>query len=111
MFKQETQSQLTKKKPIHPTTDHDIAISISWQFLQASSQFPQSADKQHPREPAITNPDNKAAMDNKQWPGHITDLQAAHSSHITNMMYGRRLIEQAGTTAHQQAMFRASSTN
>lgn len=111
MFKQETQSWLTKKKPVHPAADCDIAIGISQRFLQASSQFPQSADERHPREPAITDPDNEAAMDNEQWPGHIANLQAAHSSHIAGMVYSHGLMEQAGTTAHQQAMFRASSTD
>lgn len=111
VFKRETQSRLTKKKPVHPAADRDIAIGISRRFLRASSQFPQSADERHPREPAITDPDNEAAMDDEQWPGHIADLQAAHSSHVAGMVYGRGLMEQAGTTAHRQAMFRASSTD
>lgn len=50
-------------------------------------------------------------MDDEQWLGHIADLQAAHSSHVAGMVYGRGLMEQAGTTAHWQAMFRASSTD
>ncbi|KAH1303883.1 hypothetical protein KXX47_008497, partial [Aspergillus fumigatus] len=111
VFKRETQSWLTKKKPVHPAVYRDIAIGISRWFLRASSQFPQSADERHPREPAITDPDNEAAMDDEQWPGYIADLQAAHSSHVAGMVYGRGLIEQAGTTAHRQAMFRASSTD
>lgn len=32
--------------------------------------------------------------------GHIADLQAAYSSHITSMVYGQGLQEQAGTMAH-----------
>lgn len=39
-------------------------------------------------------------MDDKQWLGYIADLQAAHSSHITGMVYSRGLIEQAGMIAH-----------
>ncbi|KAH3277027.1 hypothetical protein KXV19_006590 [Aspergillus fumigatus] len=93
-------SRLTKKKPVHPAAYRDITIGISRRFLRASSQFPQSADERHPREPAITDPDNEAAMDDEQWPGHIADLQAAHSSHVAGMVYGRGLMEQAGTTAH-----------
>ncbi|KAH2165416.1 hypothetical protein KXV74_005446 [Aspergillus fumigatus] len=59
----------------------------------------------------ITDPDNEVAMDDEQWLGHIADLQAAHSSHVAGMVYGRGLMEQAGTTAHWQAMFRESSTD
>lgn len=50
-------------------------------------------------------------MDNKQWLGHIANLQAAHSSHIASMVYSHRLMKQVGTTVHWQAMFRASSTD
>ncbi|KAG2420420.1 hypothetical protein HFD88_000032 [Aspergillus terreus] len=65
VFKQETQSRLTKKKPVYLAAYRDIAISISRRFLRASSQFPQSADERHQQEPAITDPDNKAAMDDE----------------------------------------------
>jgi hypothetical protein len=50
-------------------------------------------------------------MDIEQWMGHIADLQAAHSSHVAGMVYGRGIQEQAGTMAHQQEMFRLSSTD
>ena len=50
-------------------------------------------------------------MDDEQWPGYITDLQAAHSSHITGIIYSRGLMELASTTAHWQAMFCVSSTD
>ncbi|KAJ5609932.1 hypothetical protein N7510_006651 [Penicillium lagena] len=43
--------------------------------------------------------------------GHIADLQAAHSSHLAGMIYGREITEQAGTTAHRREMFRLSSTD
>lgn len=43
--------------------------------------------------------------------GHIADLQAAHSSHVAGMVYGRGIQEQAGTTAHWREMFRLSSTD
>lgn len=43
--------------------------------------------------------------------GYITDLQAAHSSHMAGMIYGRNIMEQAGTTAHRKEMFCLSSTN
>ena len=110
VFKRETQGRLIDK-PVHPAAYRDIAIGISRRFLRASSQFPQSADERHQREPTITDPDNEAAMDDEQWLGHIADLQAAHSSHVAGMIYSRGLMEQAGTTAHRQAMFRASSTD
>ncbi|KAF4294542.1 hypothetical protein CNMCM8686_003244 [Aspergillus fumigatus] len=47
----------------------------------------------------------KEHMDHEQWMGHIADLQAAHSSHITSMVYGQGLQEQAGTTAHQPPVY------
>ena len=50
-------------------------------------------------------------MDKAQWIGHITDLQAAYSSHVAGIVYGRGIIEQAGTTAHRQRIFRLSSTD
>ncbi|GES66460.1 DEAD/DEAH box helicase [Aspergillus terreus] len=93
VFKRETQDRLVDK-PVHPAAYRDIAISISRQFLRASSQFPQRADERYKREQS-----------------HIANLQAAHSSHITGIIYGRRLIEQANITVHRQAMFRASSSD
>ncbi|KAF4156536.1 hypothetical protein CNMCM6936_006436 [Aspergillus lentulus] len=55
--------------------------------------------------------DAEEGMDIKQWIGHIADLQAAHSSHVAGMVYGHVMQEQAGSTAHQQEIFRLSSTN
>ncbi|KAH2211017.1 hypothetical protein KXW71_006562, partial [Aspergillus fumigatus] len=51
--------------------------------------------------------DAEEGMDIEQWIGHIADLQAAHSSHIAGMVYGRVMQEQAGSTAHQREMFRS----
>jgi hypothetical protein len=50
-------------------------------------------------------------MDKAQWIGRIADLQAAHSSHVAGMVYARGIMDQAGTTAHRQRMFRVSSTD
>jgi RecQ family ATP-dependent DNA helicase len=50
-------------------------------------------------------------MNAEQWMGHIADLQAAHSSHVAGMIYGRGITEQPGTTAHRREMFRLSSTD
>ncbi|EAW22049.1 uncharacterized protein NFIA_024280 [Aspergillus fischeri NRRL 181] len=50
--------------------------------------------------------DAEEHMDHEQWMGHITDLQAAHSSHVAGMVYGRGIQEQAGTMAHRREMFR-----
>ncbi|RHZ43207.1 uncharacterized protein CDV56_101272 [Aspergillus thermomutatus] len=55
--------------------------------------------------------DAKEFMDDEQWISHIADLQAAHSSHVAGMVYGRSIHEQAGSTNHRREMFRLSSTD
>jgi hypothetical protein len=55
--------------------------------------------------------DAEEGMDMEQWIGHIADLQAAHSSHVAGMVYGRVMQEQAGSTAHRREMFWLSSTD
>ncbi|KAH1483427.1 hypothetical protein KXX06_004839, partial [Aspergillus fumigatus] len=55
--------------------------------------------------------DAEEGIDVEQWIGHIADLQAAHSSHVAGMVYGRVMQEQAGSTAHWREMFWLSSTN
>jgi hypothetical protein len=55
--------------------------------------------------------DVEEGMDMEQWIGYIIDLQAAHSSHVAGMVYGRVMQEQAGSTAHWWEMFWLSSTN
>ncbi|KAG2421265.1 hypothetical protein HFD88_005239 [Aspergillus terreus] len=40
----------------------------------SSDRFCENTDERHERERAITDPDNKAAMDDEQWPGYIADL-------------------------------------
>lgn len=83
MLKQETRTQLGTA--IHITAYQDIAISISHQFLQPSTVFPQNVQEAEP--PAAMDANAKEHMNHKQWIGHIADLQAAHSSHITSMIY------------------------
>ncbi|KAH1415624.1 hypothetical protein KXX32_000543, partial [Aspergillus fumigatus] len=107
-LKQETRTQLGTA--IHITAYQDIAIGISRRFLRPSTTFPHNVQEAEAA-PAAMDADAEEGIDIKQWMGHIADLQAAHSSHITSMVYGRGLQEQASTTAHQQEMFQLSSTN
>ncbi|RJE17076.1 hypothetical protein PHISCL_10587 [Aspergillus sclerotialis] len=41
--------------------------------------------------------------------GFIADLQAAHSSHIAGMLYGRQMMEPRNSTTRQRQLFRQSS--
>ncbi|KAI9034735.1 uncharacterized protein KD926_006348, partial [Aspergillus affinis] len=109
VLKRETERRLGQA--IHAAAYRNIAIGISRQFLRAGSQFLQSQNDQRESERAATDPDNETAMDEAQWLGHIADLQAAHSSHVAGMIYGRELMEQAGITAYRQEIFRLSSTD
>jgi hypothetical protein len=80
----------------------NIAIGISRRYLRVSSVFPQN----------LQDDGTKAPADDDHEPeDHIADLQAAHSSHVAGMIYGREITEQAGTTAHRREMFRLSSTD
>ncbi|KAF9882584.1 hypothetical protein FE257_006232, partial [Aspergillus nanangensis] len=109
ILKRETHARLGKA--INIPAYRDIAIGISRRFMRPSSQFPQNQRETREADPAMLDADNEAEMDPEAWIGHIADLQAAHSSHVAGMIYGRNIMEQAGTTAHRQAMFRLSSTD
>jgi RAD3-like DEAD/DEAH box helicase len=88
----------------------NIAIGISRRYLRVSSVFPQNIQDDGTPAPADDG-DHESGMDHDQFMGHIADLQAAHSSHVAGMIYGREITEQAGTTAHRREMFRLSSTD
>ncbi|KAF4225022.1 hypothetical protein CNMCM6805_007133 [Aspergillus fumigatiaffinis] len=79
-------------------------------FLRPSAAFPHNIQQADPA-PAEADADTEEGMDIEQWIGHIADLQAAHSSHVAGMVYGRGIQEQAGTTAHRREMFQLSSTD
>lgn len=89
----------------------DIAIGISRRWMRPSSQFTSDVREEREAAQAALDADAEEQMDEAQWLGHIADLQAAHSSHVAGMVYGRGIMEQAGTTAHRQQMFRLSSTD
>jgi GH25 family lysozyme M1 (1,4-beta-N-acetylmuramidase) len=98
------------KNAIHIAAYRDIAIAISRRFLRPSAAFPHNIQQADPA-PAEADADTEEGMDIEQWMGHIADLQAAHSSHVAGMVYGRGIQEQASTTAHRREMFRLSSTD
>jgi superfamily II DNA helicase RecQ len=87
----------------------DIAIGISRRFMRPSSVFPNNTQQDTRAE--ASQEDDEEGMNAEQWMGHIADLQAAHSSHVAGMIYGRGITEQPGTTAHRREMFRLSSTD
>jgi superfamily II DNA or RNA helicase len=89
----------------------NIAIGISRRYLRESSVFPQNQQEDGTTEAPVDDADDEDGMDPERFAGHIADLQAAHSSHIAGMIYGREVTEQAGTTAHRREMFRLSSTD
>ncbi|KAJ5302427.1 hypothetical protein N7476_009226 [Penicillium atrosanguineum] len=89
----------------------DIAIGISRRFLRVSSVFPNNVQDSRTTDGTPDDADDESQMDHDQFMGHIADLQAAHSSHVAGMIYGREVSEQAGTTAHRREMFRLSSTD
>ena len=88
----------------------DIAIGISRRYMRPSSVFPNNAQKDD-RANLQEDADAESGLGAEQWMGHIADLQAAHSSHVAGMVYGRGIMEQPGTTAHRREMFRLSSTD
>jgi hypothetical protein len=94
---------------IHLNAYRDIAIGISRRFMRPSSVFPNN--KQQDVRAEASQEDDEEGMNAEQWMGHIADLQAAHSSHVAGMIYGRGITEQPGTTAHRREMFRLSSTD
>ncbi|KAJ5455492.1 uncharacterized protein N7458_003756 [Penicillium daleae] len=81
----------------------NIAIGISRRYLRVSSVFPQNLQDDGSAQ--------APADDDHEPEDHIADLQAAHSSHVAGMTYGREITEQAVTTAHRREMFRLSSTD
>ncbi|KAI9035075.1 uncharacterized protein KD926_004657 [Aspergillus affinis] len=110
ILKRETYERLGKQA-INLHAYRDIVIGISRRFLRPSSQFPHNKQETRDQAATILDADNEDSIDAEQWMGHIADLQAAHSSHVAGMIYGRNIMEQAGTTAHRKEMFRLSSTD
>lgn len=110
VLKRETQTRLSRQGITIPAY-RDLAVGISRRFLRPNSQFRHNQQEERETELAGIDADDEDHMDAAQWMGHIADLQAAHSSHVAGLVYGRQVMEAAGTTAHRQALFRASSTD
>ncbi|KAJ6088012.1 hypothetical protein N7467_006926 [Penicillium canescens] len=108
VLKRETTIRLNRQA-IHLNAYRDIAIGISRRFMRPSSVFPNNTQQDVRAE--ASQEDDEEGINAKQWIGHIADLQAAHSSHVAGMIYGRGITEQPGTTAHRREMFRLSSTD
>ncbi|CEL11233.1 hypothetical protein ASPCAL14336 [Aspergillus calidoustus] len=110
VLKRETQARLGQALNI--PAYWDIAIGISRRFMRAGCAFTSDVHDEKEQQAAaamVLDADQEEGMDAEQWMAHITDLQAAHSSHVAGMVYGRQIMEQAGTTSHRRAMFRQSS--
>jgi len=109
-LKRETEIGL-KGRVLNLPAYRNIAIGISRRYLRLSSSFPENVRNDGSTEAPAEDEDHERGMDHDQFMGHIADLQAAHSSHVAGMIYGREITEQAGTTAHRREMFRLSSTD
>ena len=109
MLKRETKIRL--HYPIGIQAYRDIAIGISRRWMRPSSQFASDVREERKAAQTVLDADAEEHIDEAQWLEHIADLQAAHSLHVAGIVYGRGIMEQAGTTAHRQCIFRLSSTD
>ena len=109
VLKRETKMRL--HYPISIQAYRDIAIGISRRWMRPSSQFASDVCEEREAAQAVLDTDTEEHIDEAQWLGHIADLQAAHSLYMAGMVYGREIMEQAGTTVHRQRIFRLSSTD
>ncbi|KAJ5300045.1 hypothetical protein N7476_007735 [Penicillium atrosanguineum] len=88
----------------------DIAIAISRRYFSNAKPFPHNV-REDGTEVMADDEENEDAMDDEQWIRHVADLQAAHTTHVAEMVYGRMMSQQQGTTAGRQAGFRTSSVH
>ena len=88
----------------------DIAIAISRKYFGSVKAFPHNV-REDGTEVISDDDENEDDMDDDQWGRHIADLQAAHTTHMAEMVYGRMMSQQQGTTAGRQAGFRSSSVH
>jgi hypothetical protein len=88
----------------------DIAISISRRYFGSVKVFPHHI-REDGTEIISDDEENEDEMDDEQWVRHIADLQAAHTTYVAEMAYGRMMTQQQVTTAVHQAGFRTSSVH
>jgi superfamily II DNA helicase RecQ len=81
-----------------------IAIGISRKFMRASAAFCPDDDDDEDGQP-------NSPWDEENWASGIADAQAGHSSHVAGLVYGRAILEQAGTVTDRRIQFRMSSTD
>lgn len=89
----------------------DIAIGISRRYLRPNSSFKHNSYEEDDTDETADANEHEDINDLDAALGRISDLQAAHSSHVAGFIYGREITEQAGTTIQQREMFRLSSTD
>ena len=99
VFKRETEAGLQGQR-LTVQAYRDIAIAISRRYLRGTSQFRQNVDDE--REAGVPDVDDQAAIDEDEAKGFIADLQAAHSSHVAGMLYGRQLMEPRNSTTRHR---------
>ncbi|MGH3848179.1 MAG: DEAD/DEAH box helicase, partial [Pseudonocardiaceae bacterium] len=88
----------------------DIAIAISRRYFSNAKPFPHNV-REDGTEVITDDEESEDSMDDEQWIRHVADLQAAHTTHVAEMVYGRMMSQQQGTTAGRQAGFRTSSVH
>ena len=79
--------------------------------MRPSSQFASDVREKREAAQAVLDADAEKYIDKIQWLKYIADLQAAHLLYMAGIVYRREIMEQTGTTAHCQRMFRLSSIN
>ncbi|OKP04999.1 hypothetical protein PENSUB_6744 [Penicillium subrubescens] len=88
----------------------EITISISRRYFGSVKVFPHNV-REDGTEIISHDEENEDEMDDEQWVRHIADLQAAHTTYVAEMAYGRMMTQQQVTTAGPQAGFRTSSVH
>ncbi|KAJ6130928.1 hypothetical protein N7523_001388 [Penicillium sp. IBT 18751x] len=86
----------------------DITIAISRRYFSNAKPFPHNV-REDGTEVIADDEANEDTIDDEQWIRYIADLQATHTTYVAEIVYGRMISQQQGTTAGRQAGFRTSS--
>jgi hypothetical protein len=71
----------------------DIAIAISRRYFSNAKPFPHNV-REDGTEVMGDDEESEDAMDDEQWIRHVADLQAAHTTYVAEMVYGRMMSQQ-----------------
>lgn len=68
----------------------DIAITISRRYFSNAKPFPHNI-REDGTEVMADDEENEDAIDDEQWIRYVADLQAAHTTHVAEMVYSRMM--------------------